>query len=118
MEPISGINTSTPQDSATKNVLALNSSMFELYDNSLHIFEKNILAKHPVILALFSGAGGRFILSRPGIARLEIEVLPKGMAEVVMMPVVAALLNAIFDATGHRFQSLPATGDMLKGALA
>jgi CO/xanthine dehydrogenase Mo-binding subunit len=57
---------------------------------------------------------------------LEIEVLPpldakeapKGMAEVVMIPVVAALLNAIFDATGHRFQSLPVTGDMLKGALA
>jgi CO/xanthine dehydrogenase Mo-binding subunit len=57
---------------------------------------------------------------------LEIEVLPpldakeapKGMAEVVMIPVVAALLNAIFDATGHRFLSLPVTSDMLKGALA
>jgi CO/xanthine dehydrogenase Mo-binding subunit len=57
---------------------------------------------------------------------LEIEVLPpldqkeapKGMAEVVMIPVVAALLNAIFDATSHRFQSLPVTPDMLKGALA
>ena len=34
---------------------------------------------------------------------------PKGMAEVVMIPVVPALLNAIFDATGHRFQSLPVT---------
>ncbi len=31
---------------------------------------------------------------------------PKGMAEVVMIPVVAALVNAIFDATGHRFRSL------------
>lgn len=57
---------------------------------------------------------------------LEIEVLPpldakeapKGMGEVVMIPVVAALLNAIFDATGHRFQSLPVTPDMLKRALA
>ena len=56
---------------------------------------------------------------------LEIEVLPpvdanekpKGMAEVVMIPVVAALLNAIFDATGHRFQSVPVTQAMLKGAL-
>jgi hypothetical protein len=71
MEPISTINTSTPQDTATKNVLALNPSMFELYGNSLHIFEKNILAKHPVILALFSGAGGCFILYRPGMAPLE-----------------------------------------------
>jgi CO/xanthine dehydrogenase Mo-binding subunit len=43
---------------------------------------------------------------------------PKGMAEVVMIPVVPALLNAIFDATGHRFQSLPVTQKILKGALA
>ncbi len=57
---------------------------------------------------------------------LEIEVLPpvtpdeppKGIAEVVMIPVVPALLNAIFDATGRRFQSLPVTQTMLKGALA
>lgn len=35
-----------------------------------------------------------------------------------MIPVVPALLNAINDATGHRFQSLPVTADMLKGVLA
>jgi hypothetical protein len=33
-------------------------------------------------------------------------------------PVVPAILNAIFDATGRRFQSLPVTSNMLKGALA
>jgi CO/xanthine dehydrogenase Mo-binding subunit len=56
---------------------------------------------------------------------LEIEVLPplpdekpKGMAEVVMIPVVPALLNAIHDATGHRFHALPVTQSLLKGALA
>src|SRR5262249_49764623 len=56
---------------------------------------------------------------------LEIEVLPpvdenerpKGMAEVVMIPVVPALLNAIYDATGHRFQSLPVTQAMIKGSI-
>jgi CO/xanthine dehydrogenase Mo-binding subunit len=36
------------------------------------------------------------------------------MAEVVMIPVVPALLNAIFDATGHRFQSLPVTSEKLR----
>jgi CO/xanthine dehydrogenase Mo-binding subunit len=56
---------------------------------------------------------------------LEIEVLPplkpddppKGMAEVVMIPHIPAILNAIYDATGHRFQSLPVTQAMLKGVL-
>jgi CO/xanthine dehydrogenase Mo-binding subunit len=57
---------------------------------------------------------------------LEIEMLPpltpdeppKGMAEVVMVPAAAAILNAIFDATGRRFQSLPVTANLLKGVLA
>jgi CO/xanthine dehydrogenase Mo-binding subunit len=42
---------------------------------------------------------------------------PKGMQEVAMTPIVPAILNAIFDATGHRFRSLPVTQAMLKGAL-
>jgi CO/xanthine dehydrogenase Mo-binding subunit len=37
------------------------------------------------------------------------------MAEVVMIPIVPAILNAIFDATGRRIQSLPVTPAMLKG---
>ena len=56
---------------------------------------------------------------------LEIEMLPalpdekpKGIAEVVMVPVVPALLNAIHDATGQRFNALPVTQSLLKGALA
>ena len=49
---------------------------------------------------------------------LDREEAPKGMAEVVMIPIVPALLNAIFDATGHRFRSLPVTADMLKRVLA
>src|SRR5207344_3576320 len=71
---------------------------------------------------------GQYLVARGSdlpLRDLEIEVLPavdanerpKGMAEVVMIPVVAALLNAIFDATGHRFRSLPVTQDMLKGVL-
>jgi CO/xanthine dehydrogenase Mo-binding subunit len=39
------------------------------------------------------------------------------MAEVNMIPVVPALLNAICDATGHRFRSLPVTQAMINGAL-
>ncbi len=77
---------------------------------------------------------GQWNLNRYRIARgsdlpltnLEIEILPrlspkeppKGMAEVVMIPVVPALVNAIFEATGHRFASLPVTADRIKGVLA
>lgn len=71
---------------------------------------------------------GDYVVARASdmpLGRLEIEVLPpvspkeppKGMAEVVMIPIVPALLNAIHDATGHRFQSLPVTQDMLRKAL-
>jgi CO/xanthine dehydrogenase Mo-binding subunit len=71
---------------------------------------------------------GQYLIARGSdlpLRDLEIEVLPpseanerpKGMAEVVMNPVVAALVNAIFDATGHRFHSLPVTQERIKGVL-
>jgi hypothetical protein len=40
------------------------------------VFRRNLMAKHPIILALFSGAGGRFILYRPGMAPLEAPSVP------------------------------------------
>ncbi|MEH2519081.1 CO/xanthine dehydrogenase Mo-binding subunit [Bradyrhizobium sp. AZCC 1610] len=72
---------------------------------------------------------GQYLVARGSdlpLHDLEIEMLPpltpdeppKGMAEVVMVPVVPAILNAIFDATGRRFQSLPVTASLLKGVLA
>lgn len=72
---------------------------------------------------------GQYVVARGSdlpLGALEVEILPpltpdeppKGIAEVVMVPVVPAILNAIFDATGHRFRSLPVTPAMLKGALA
>jgi hypothetical protein len=76
MQPISGTTVTTPAETATQNVLALNTGMFELYADAGRIFQKNILAQHPVILGLFSGAGGRFILYRPGMAPLEAPPVP------------------------------------------
>jgi hypothetical protein len=58
MAPIAGKTTATPADIATKDMLALNTGMFELYGDAAKIFQSNILAKHPVILGLFSGPGG------------------------------------------------------------
>jgi CO/xanthine dehydrogenase Mo-binding subunit len=71
---------------------------------------------------------GQYLVARGSdlpLHDLDVEILPplddrerpKGMAEVVMIPVVPALLNAIFDATGRRFQSLPVTQAMLKEAV-
>ncbi|WP_034458568.1 xanthine dehydrogenase family protein molybdopterin-binding subunit [Buttiauxella noackiae] len=42
---------------------------------------------------------------------------PKGMAEVVMIPVVAAIVNAIADATGHRFRDLPVRAEKIREVL-
>jgi hypothetical protein len=76
MAPISGLATATPADIATNDVLALNTGMFELYGDTAKIFQANILAKHPVILGLFSGAGGRFTLYRPGVPPLDAPQVP------------------------------------------
>ncbi len=43
---------------------------------------------------------------------------PKGIAEVVMIPVVGAIVNAIAHATGHRFNDLPVTPKNIQEALA
>ncbi len=66
----------TKQQLAGKAVYQLNSSMFNIYDNSLGIYQKNILARVPLIMALFSGKGGRFILYRPGQPPLEAPPVP------------------------------------------
>ena len=76
MAPISGKTAATPSDVATRNVLALNTGMFELYGDAAKIFQKSILSKHPVILGLFSGAGGRMILYRPGTAPIDAPQVP------------------------------------------
>ena len=43
---------------------------------------------------------------------------PKGMAEVVMIPIIAAIVNGIAHAIGHRFRTLPVTPDQILEALA
>ena len=42
---------------------------------------------------------------------------PKGMGEVVMIPIVPALVNAIAHATGHRFRDLPVTPEKIREVL-
>lgn len=78
MKPISGPpQPPSAQSLATRNVLQLNTTMFALYENAGVSFRRNILGKHPIILALFSGAGGRMILYRPGQPPQEAPSVPK-----------------------------------------
>lgn len=74
---ISGTTAPSASDLATRDVLQLDLGMFTLYDNAAGIYRRNILAKNPVILALFSGAGGRLILYRPGQPPLNAPSVPK-----------------------------------------
>lgn len=61
---------------ALNNMYTLNDDMFTIYDRSLEIYRKNFLDHHNVIMGLFSGKGGRFILYRPGQPPLEAEPVP------------------------------------------
>ena len=76
MAPIAVRTNSNAATIATNNVLALNARMFDLYENSGKLFRQNLMTKHPIILGLFSGAGGRFVLYRPGMPPLEAPPVP------------------------------------------
>lgn len=77
LKMITGTTPPAAVDLATRNVLQLNVSMFLLYDNAARVFQKNIMAKHPIILALFSGAGGRMILYKPGQGPVDAPSPPR-----------------------------------------
>jgi hypothetical protein len=63
----------TASDSAT---LKLNSEMMVLYDGALKDAQSDLLATHPVILAMFNGQGGKMVLYRPGLEPLVAERVP------------------------------------------
>ncbi len=70
-----GVSSSKSQV-AEQNVLALDIAMFGLYDDAQMKFQKNFLAQHPVIMALFSNQGGSLMLYRPGKAPLAAPQVP------------------------------------------
>src|SRR3984957_2724968 len=120
---IVGTQTASPAEIGTKNILQLNNTMFELYGDAAQAFRKNILAEHPLILGLFSGAGGRFILYRPGMAPLDAPPVPivyqllKSVAHSTMAlaEVVVPYLNSPNDLTWRG--SLAAYRDRMQSAL-
>ncbi len=61
---------------ATRHLMQLNQSMFGLYDHAIKIFQNELFAKHPIIIAQLSGSGGRLVLYRPGLPPEEAEPIP------------------------------------------
>jgi hypothetical protein len=61
---------------ADENLLALDIAMFGIYDEGKLKAQKNFLAVHPVILALFSNQGGKFVLYRPGKESVQAPEVP------------------------------------------
>jgi hypothetical protein len=120
---IVGIETTSPAQIGTQNILQLNTTMFELYGDAGRVFKKNILAQHPLILGLFSGAGGRFILYRPGMAPTEAPPVPivyqllksVGHSTMALAEVVVPYLNSPDDLTWR--SSLAAYRDRMQSAL-
>ncbi len=66
----------SPAQVAEQNVLDLDLAMFGIYDTAQAKFQKNFLAQHPVIMALFSNQGGKLTLYRPGKPPLEAPQVP------------------------------------------
>ncbi len=61
---------------AEQAVLALNSEMMVIYDEALAKYMRNMRRRVPIILALFTGEGGRMILHRPGHDPLVADPVP------------------------------------------
>ena len=76
IKALTGTPVRAAPDVATDNFLRLNTTMFQLYGDAGRVFAANIKARNPVILALFSGKGGRFILYRPGQPPVEAPSVP------------------------------------------
>jgi hypothetical protein len=120
---IVGTQTASPAEIGTKNILQLNTTMFELYGVAGDVFKKNILAQHPLILGMFSGAGGRFILYRPGMAPIDAPQVPivyqllksVGHSTMALAEVVVPYLNSPNDLTWRG--SLAAYRNRMQSAL-
>ncbi len=61
---------------AEQNVLALDTSMMDIYEGALAQYKRTMREQVPIILALFSEGGGRMILYRPGHEPVVAEPVP------------------------------------------
>lgn len=67
----------TADQLAFQNIYQLNKTMLSSFDLALGVTQQNLRDRVPLIMALFSGQGGRFILYRPGQPPLEAPPVPR-----------------------------------------
>ncbi|NNM59705.1 MAG: hypothetical protein HKM04_07805 [Legionellales bacterium] len=91
---------------------ALEPEMFTTMKAQADIYQEQLLAAHPVIVALFSPAGGQFVLYRPGQAPLIAPVLPQAqdyefatLVEHAAMSTYAVAIRGINDSTHFDWQN-------------
>lgn len=66
----------TKEQIALNDICVLNDAMFGIYDKSIGMYKQHFRERQNLIMALFSGKGGRFILYRAGKPPLEAESPP------------------------------------------
>lgn len=66
----------TKQEIAFANIYGLNDGMMQIYERSLAKYRQHFRERQNLIMGLFSGKGGRFILYRAGQPPLEAESPP------------------------------------------
>jgi len=67
----------TKEQIAFNTISVLNDGMFSIYEKSLAMYKQNFRDRQNLIMGLFSGKGGRFILYRAGQPPLEAESPPE-----------------------------------------
>lgn len=99
----------SPKAVAEKNVLALDTAMMDLYEDSLAKYKKNMRESVPIILSLFSEGGGKMILYRPGKEPIVAEPVPiiyqiaksVSHSSMAVYQIVAPYLSDPSDASWH-----------------
>ncbi|ODT99844.1 MAG: hypothetical protein ABS79_04040 [Planctomycetes bacterium SCN 63-9] len=118
------VKPATARAVAEQNILALDTGMLSIYQNALDKYKRNIRDEVPIILALFSETGGRWILYRPGREPLEAPPVPIVYAlaksvshsSMAIYQIVAPYLSNPADPSWHA--PMAAYRSQMKSALA
>lgn len=127
------VNTKTGEIAVTKITVGQDSGMMINPDGVKHQIHGNVIQSLSRVLkekVTFDGAkvesvewGGYPILTFPEVPDIDVLMVPRpdeeplGVGESASVPSAAAIVNAVFDATGLRFRELPLTPDVVLKAL-